>query len=145
MELFHDMEKNDNFPKDEVTLRSLLVSIIQKTIPNLSTLREKEWAMSQLEKFQINKLEGQKRLIKNTGIVRKVDDLGRFVLPMELRRVLGVGIHSEMEISLDDVNGWVVIEPYNKECHFCGDAKDVNEYLGKRVCDRCVSNMVEMF
>lgn len=133
--------KNFARPTSEATLRSVLIAILQETIPNLPTLREKEWAMREVERFKTNKLEGERRMIKNTGMVRRMDDLGRIVIPMELRRTLGLAQLTEIEISVDDANGWVVFEALKKYCHFCGSKVDVNEFKGKHICDNCVETL----
>lgn len=73
----------------------------------------------------------------DTGVVRRVDDLGRIVIPMELRRSLGIQIKDPLSISVD--NGRVVLQKYAEACVICGsenlrDAKEVN---GKFICTTC--------
>ena len=67
--------------------------------------------------------------MKSTGIVRKVDNLGRIVLPVELRRTLGIDIHSDVEIYVD--GDQVILKKYLPCCIFCGDADDVIMYKDK--------------
>lgn len=137
------MNKNNRtMPKDEVTLRGVLVAVIKETIPQLSTLREKEWAMATIEYLtDTNKLRGEKRMIKNSGIVRRVDELGRVVIPKELRQSIGIDYGTPLEFSLDDANGWVVLEAYSKACHFCGSKEDVNAFKEKQICERCMNEL----
>lgn len=77
--------------------------------------------------------------MKSTGIVRKVDELGRIVLPIELRRTLGIDIKDSLDIS---VNGeQIILSKYQPSCVFCGSAKDVKTFKEKKVCQKCVSEI----
>lgn len=77
--------------------------------------------------------------MKSTGIVRKVDEQGRIVLPIELRRTLDLGERDELEIYLDDDK--VVLKKYEPACIFCGSAFGLVTYQGKNVCMECIQNM----
>lgn len=72
--------------------------------------------------------------MKATGIVRKVDELGRIVLPIELRRTMGIEVKDALEIYVDGAQ--IILEKYEPACIFCGEATD-HEYKGKLVCSRC--------
>ena len=61
--------------------------------------------------------------MKATGIVRKVDELGRIVLPIELRRTLDIEIKDPIEIFVDDE--YILLKKYEPACIFCGNAKNV--------------------
>ncbi|MGG3471529.1 AbrB/MazE/SpoVT family DNA-binding domain-containing protein [Neobacillus pocheonensis] len=84
---------------------------------------------------------GGVRRIKPTGIVREVDELGRVVLPMELRRTMGIGRKDAVEISVE--GNWVVIQPYKQFCHFCGSDKDISPFKGKYICETCVGDLFD--
>jgi transcriptional pleiotropic regulator of transition state genes len=75
--------------------------------------------------------------MKSTGITRKIDELGRIVLPIELRRTLGIGEKETLEIYVDGNS--VVLKKYQPACLFCGNANDVSEHMGKNVCVACIS------
>lgn len=77
--------------------------------------------------------------MKSTGIVRKVDEQGRIVLPIELRRTLDLGERDELEIYLDDDK--VVLKKYEPACIFCGSGFGLVTYQGKNVCMECIQNM----
>ena len=77
--------------------------------------------------------------MKSTGIVRKVDELGRIVLPMELRRTLEINKKDGLEIYVDSDR--IVLKKYEPACVFCGNAGDVINYKGKKVCQECLSTM----
>jgi AbrB family transcriptional regulator, transcriptional pleiotropic regulator of transition state genes len=78
--------------------------------------------------------------MKSTGVVRKVDELGRIVLPIELRRTLGINIKDPVEIFVDGEK--VILRKYNgRTCAFCDTGDDVTEYKGKYVCTDCVEQL----
>jgi len=74
--------------------------------------------------------------LKSTGIVRKVDELGRVVLPIELRRTLGIAEKDALEIYVDGQN--IILKKYEPACIFCDNAKDVVVYKGKNICSECL-------
>lgn len=74
--------------------------------------------------------------MKSTGIVRKVDELGRIVLPIELRRTLDIAERDSLEIYVDGPS--IVLRKYQPACIFCDDAKNVVNYKGKNVCPNCI-------
>ncbi len=80
--------------------------------------------------------------MKSTGIVRKVDELGRIVLPIELRRTLDIAEKDSLEIYVDGSS--IVLKKYQPACIFCGDAKDVISFKGKNVCPACEKELREM-
>lgn len=77
--------------------------------------------------------------MKATGIVRKVDELGRIVLPMEMRKVLGIAERDPLEIYVDGEN--IILRKYQPACIFCDSADDVVNYKGKMVCRKCVKSL----
>ena len=79
--------------------------------------------------------------MKSTGIVRKVDELGRIVLPIELRRTLDNAERDALEIYVDGPA--IVLKKYQPACVFCDDAKDVINYRGKNVCRNCIKALTE--
>lgn len=80
--------------------------------------------------------------MKSTGIVRKVDELGRIVLPIELRRTLGIEEKDALEIYVDGSS--VILRKYEPSCVFCGDASDVTTYKGKNICANCRRELTRM-
>jgi len=80
--------------------------------------------------------------VKSTGIVRKVDELGRIVLPIELRRTLDIAERDELEIYLDDDK--VVLRKYEPSCIFCASSHGLVNYHGKNVCMECIRRMNEI-
>ncbi len=77
--------------------------------------------------------------MKSTGIVRKVDELGRIVLPIELRRTLDIAEKDALEIYVEGSS--IVLKKYRPSCIFCDSTKDVVVFKGKNVCPRCLREM----
>ncbi len=77
--------------------------------------------------------------MKATGIVRKVDELGRIVLPIELRRTLNIEEKDSLEIFVDGSS--VILQKY--EPSFCGDATNVTAYKGKNICANCRKELAQ--
>ena len=78
-------------------------------------------------------------IVKATGIVRKVDELGRIVLPIELRRTLDIEERDSLEIYLDGEK--IVLQKYEQACLVCGSARGLTAYRGKNVCHECIRNL----
>lgn len=81
--------------------------------------------------------------MKSTGIVRKIDDLGRVVLPKELRRTLGIEERDPLEIFIED--NTIILKKYQPACMFCGNARDVFTFKGKHVCPACAAEIGKQF
>ena len=73
--------------------------------------------------------------MKSTGIVRKVDELGRIVLPIELRRTLDIAERDALEIYVDGAS--IILKKYESSCIFCGSSKNVTTFKGKNICASC--------
>ena len=78
-------------------------------------------------------------MMKSTGIVRKVDDLGRVVLPIELRRTLDIGDKDSLEIYIDGEK--IILRKYEPACVFCGNAAGVQNFRGKNICADCAADI----
>ncbi|NMB40912.1 MAG: AbrB/MazE/SpoVT family DNA-binding domain-containing protein [Firmicutes bacterium] len=79
--------------------------------------------------------------LKSTGIVRKVDELGRVVIPIELRRTLGIKVKDALEIYVDGER--IVLKKYEPACIFCGSADGVKQFSGRIVCQDCIRKMAD--
>jgi transcriptional pleiotropic regulator of transition state genes len=77
--------------------------------------------------------------MKSTGIVRKVDELGRVVLPIELRRTLDIAERDALEIYVDDT--MIVLKKYQPSCIFCDNVSDIVSYKGKNICPDCLKEI----
>ncbi len=82
--------------------------------------------------------------MKATGIIRKVDELGRIVLPIELRRTMDIAVRDELEIFID--NDRVVLQKCEQRssCVFCGADQELQSYRGKNICRDCLEKMRQL-
>ncbi len=81
-------------------------------------------------------------MMKSTGIVRKVDELGRVVIPIELRRTLDIAEKDALEIYVDEEH--IILKKYEPACIFCGNARDIFNYKGKNICPDCARELMNM-
>lgn len=79
--------------------------------------------------------------MKSIGVVRRVDELGRIVIPIELRRTLNIAEKDALEIYVDGEQ--IILKKYEPACIFCGDARDVTNYKGKNICKSCLTELKE--
>ena len=85
--------------------------------------------------------------MKSTGIIRRIDELGRLVLPVELRRILDIKSCKEkgssnksdsdaVEIFVDGEE--IILKKYNPGCHCCGNMNNLVEVMGLKICNECL-------
>lgn len=79
--------------------------------------------------------------MKSTGIVRKVDELGRVVLPIELRRTLDINIKDSLEIFVEGDR--IILKKYQATCVFCNKDEDLIVYKGHAVCHDCIKDLIK--
>jgi transcriptional pleiotropic regulator of transition state genes len=77
--------------------------------------------------------------MKSTGIVRKVDELGRIVLPIELRRTLDIAEKDALEIYVE--GSAIILKKYRPTCVFCDSVRDVSVFKGKNICSKCMRDL----
>lgn len=80
--------------------------------------------------------------MKSTGMVRKIDNLGRIVLPIELRRVLEIDQDSSLQIFVEGED--IILKKYEPACVFCGEAKGVVQYKNRNICTECRKEIGEL-
>jgi transcriptional pleiotropic regulator of transition state genes len=90
----------------------------------------------------LSKKRREKEKMKSTGIVRRVDELGRVVIPIELRRAFDIGEKDGIEIYTEGDH--IVLKKYTRGCIFCENTRDVTEYKGKDVCASCIEKIKEL-
>lgn len=83
--------------------------------------------------------KGEQKNMKATGVVRKVDELGRIVLPIELRRNMDINIKDSIEIYVDGES--IILKKYQPCCVFCGEATDIVAHMGKNICRKCIEKI----
>ncbi len=77
--------------------------------------------------------------MSDTGIVRRVDDLGRVVIPMELRRTLGIRVKDPMSIHVEDER--IILQKHHDACALCGGTGNVTDIKGRPVCEECIGEI----
>ena len=75
--------------------------------------------------------------MKSTGIIRKIYELGIFVIPMEMRNKLDISSNDSLEIYVE--GSTIMLKKYQPDCVFCGSSKNVTPYKGKNVCEKCLN------
>ena len=75
----------------------------------------------------------------DTGIVRRVDDLGRIVIPMELRRTLGINVKDPISISVEGER--IILQKHPDACAICGSEEGTREVRGRSVCQECIADI----
>lgn len=82
--------------------------------------------------------------MKSTGIIRRIDDLGRIVIPKEIRRVNDIVEGDPMEIYTDE-DGKVILKKYipANACVVCGELDKTVEFKGKCICEKCIAGLVD--
>ena len=81
--------------------------------------------------------------MKSTGIVRKIDELGRIVLPIEIRNTMNIESRDPIEIFVDEDK--IVLKNYEPSCVFCGNVENVQYYRGKLICRKCLDEIRKQF
>ena len=77
--------------------------------------------------------------MKSTGVIRRVDELGRVVIPIELRTQFGISEKDPMEIYVDGSS--IILKKYEPNCIFCGNSKKLIDFEGKLICKKCINNI----
>lgn len=80
--------------------------------------------------------------MKSTGIIRKVDELGRVVVPIEIRNKLNINVKDEVEIYVDGSS--IILKKFEPNCIFCGGKKNLIEYKDKLICEKCKNSIEEL-
>ncbi len=77
--------------------------------------------------------------MKSTGMLRKVDELGRIVLPAEIRQNLDIQTRDALEIFTDEDK--IILKKYNPGCSFCNGMDDIIHFEDKRICSECLKKI----
>lgn len=77
--------------------------------------------------------------MKSTGLVRKIDELGRVVIPIELRRTFDLNEKDPVEIFVDEEQ--VILRKFTPNCIFCGEGGELKVLKGKSICKECLNEL----
>lgn len=80
--------------------------------------------------------------MSETGIVRRIDDLGRVVIPMELRRTLGIHVKDPLSISVEGEK--IILQKHEDSCAICGDTGDISRVKDRAVCQKCLTEIKQL-
>ena len=80
--------------------------------------------------------------MKSTGIVRKVDELGRVVIPIEIRNQFDIAEKDPIEIYVEGSS--IILKKFEPNCVFCGSSKDLVEYKDKLICSKCAESINDL-
>ncbi len=80
--------------------------------------------------------------MKATGIIRRVDELGRVVIPIEIRNQFNIVEKDPIEIFVD--NSSIILKKFEPNCIFCGNTENLVEFKGRLVCDKCSKSINEL-
>ena len=80
--------------------------------------------------------------MKSTGIIRKVDELGRVVIPIEIRNQFNIAEKDPIEIYVDGSS--IVLKKYEPNCIFCGNTENLISYNDKLICEECSEKIGEL-
>ena len=81
-------------------------------------------------------------VMKSTGMNRKIDELGRIVIPMEIRRTLDIKEKDQLEIFVE--GNTVILKKFEPACVFCGDIRNVLTHRERLVCHNCISELADI-
>ena len=81
-------------------------------------------------------------MMVSLGIVRRIDSLGRLVLPMKLRNMMQIEEQTPLEIFTD--GNYIILKKYSPSCIFCGNEERLKIYEGKRVCEDCLIEIKDL-
>ena len=79
--------------------------------------------------------------MKSTGVIRRVDELGRIVVPKEIRKKLGIGTDDPVEIYVEGEQ--IILKRYVEACIFCGKSENICKFMDRPVCSECISALKE--
>lgn len=77
--------------------------------------------------------------MKSTGMVRKVDELGRIVLPISIRQNMGIEARDSVEIFTDENR--IILQKYQSSCIFCNNADEILYFNDQRICRECLEKL----
>lgn len=79
-------------------------------------------------------------MAKNTGMIRNLDELGRIVIPMEIRKKFNISIGDGMQIYVDN-NNTIILKKYERNCIFCNSTKNLKVFNDKLICKKCLDKL----
>lgn len=84
---------------------------------------------------QSSEKKGARGGVKSTGIIRRIDELGRIVIPMSIRQTLDIQERDPVEVYMDGER--IILQKHQSACVFCGSGKELSLFADKNICATC--------
>ena len=81
----------------------------------------------------------EREIMKSKGIVRNIDELGRIVIPKEMRKAHGISNGSPVEISSD--GEIIIVKKYSLSCSLCSSSDGLRDFMDKKLCSACIARI----
>ena len=79
--------------------------------------------------------------LRDLAITRKVDELGRIILPSEARKTLNIGTGDSFSMFVDEANDLLILKPTDLKCTFCGATENLKSYAKRNICSDCLDSI----
>ena len=80
--------------------------------------------------------------MKKTGITRAIDEVGRIVLPKELRATMDLNTKDELDISVEGDK--IILKKIQPSCIFCGNSENLVIFEENKICQNCVEKIAKL-
>lgn len=98
--------------------------------------------VAMIKNCQYIKIKREKEVMKTTGIVRPIDELGRIVIPKEMRKIFNIKEKDNMEILVEQDK--IILKKYEPTCTFCGGTDGLVFYENRNICSKCIEKMQKL-
>lgn len=79
--------------------------------------------------------------MKSIGITKKIDNLGRIVIPKEIRNTMNLNMNDSLEFFIE--GDYILLKKYDKNCIFCGNTENLLNFKDKNICKNCIKNLTK--
>lgn len=135
-------KQQQQFPRSFESVRAAVIAFMRQCDASMDKMRDRQLLREEIQRM--SGIGGLGSGLKNTGITRKIDPLGRFVIPMELRRTIGISENDPVEIFFDEEAGAVYLQKYAMhKCAICGSERELTPVKQKHLCEDCISKVFE--
>jgi transcriptional pleiotropic regulator of transition state genes len=92
--------------------------------------------------FALSNTETEVIIMKTGGVIRKIDGLGRIVVPKSMCKALHIEENDELDITMEGER--IILRKRQDRCVFCDGAEDLMIYNGRKICPACVKGVKSM-
>lgn len=134
---------NPQLPTSYEAVRLATISFMTRCLEDMSKFRDRENLKEEIQRLK-GSGGGLKTAMKATGVARPADELGRIVIPIELRRVLGIEHGTPIEFFADLESKVIYLQKFNmRTCVICGSSDDITDFKKKHLCETCIGELFE--